>query len=68
MIGIAAHTETNQLGVNGRTASLGLLILFSISGALLVKRLQILPNGIRGISDNDAYLPYDRSPAPTSKT
>ena len=33
--------------------------LFTISGALFVKRLQILPNGIRVISDNEAYPPYD---------
>src|SRR5690606_12649597 len=33
--------------------------LFTLSGALFVKRLQILPNGIRVISDNDAYPPYD---------
>lgn len=33
--------------------------LFTLSGALLVKRLQVLPNGIRVLSDSDAYPPYD---------
>ncbi|WP_285275262.1 S24 family peptidase [Halopseudomonas bauzanensis] len=33
--------------------------LFTLSGALFVKRLQIIPGGIRVISDNDAYPPYD---------
>ncbi|MEZ2746332.1 helix-turn-helix transcriptional regulator [Halopseudomonas bauzanensis] len=32
---------------------------FTLSGGLFIKRLQILPNGIRVISDNDAYPPYD---------
>lgn len=33
--------------------------MFTLSGALFVKRLQMLPNGVRVISDNDAYPPYD---------
>lgn len=33
--------------------------LFTLSGALFVKRLQIIPGGYRVISDNDAYPPYD---------
>ncbi|PRB80512.1 XRE family transcriptional regulator [Pseudomonas sp. MYb185] len=33
--------------------------LFSLSGALMVKRLQILPNGVRVLSDNEAYPPYE---------
>ncbi|MEJ6656892.1 MAG: S24 family peptidase [Pseudomonas sp.] len=32
---------------------------FTLSGALFIKRLQILPSGIRVISDNDAFPPYD---------
>lgn len=35
--------------------------LFTLSGALLVKRLQILPHGIRVISDNEAFPPYEIS-------
>lgn len=33
--------------------------LYTLSGALFVKRLQIIPGGIRVLSDNDAYPPYD---------
>lgn len=33
--------------------------LFTMSGALFVKRLQVLPNGIRVISDNEAFPPYE---------
>lgn len=33
--------------------------LFTLSGALLVKRLQILPSGLRVLSDNEAYPPYE---------
>lgn len=32
---------------------------YTLNGALFVKRLQILPNGIRVLSDNDAYPPYE---------
>lgn len=33
--------------------------LFTMSDTLFVKRLQKLPSGIRVISDNDSYPPYD---------
>lgn len=32
---------------------------FTLGGALFVKRLQILPSGIRVLSDNEAYPPYE---------
>lgn len=35
------------------------IYLFSMSSTLFVKRLQRIPNGIRVISDNDSYPPYD---------
>jgi len=33
--------------------------LFTLSGSLFVKRLQRLPSGIRVISDNDSFTPFD---------
>lgn len=35
------------------------IYLFSMSDTIFVKRLQRIPNGIRVISDNDLYPPYD---------
>lgn len=33
--------------------------LFTLAGNLFVKRLQLLPNGLRVISDSDAFPPFD---------
>lgn len=33
--------------------------LFTLAGSLFVKRLQLLPNGLRVISDSDAFPPFD---------